>query len=79
MDTNFFLILGRDENGEFEFLGDLTLMGDGNAVVNNDYDGTGNQYFDNHKDALDYIKGRICDNPVYYDPVVNQLASIRVL
>lgn len=76
---NFFFILGRDESGEYELLGDITIASDTNVIVNNDYDGVGNRYFDNISDALRYIKGRICMEPVYYDPVRRQEVRIQLV
>ena len=74
----FFYIYGFDEDGTPEMLGDLTLLNDGGAVVNNDYDGVGLRFFDSHADAVRYVQTRICDDPTYYDPVKRMTARIRV-
>lgn len=75
MGVKFFYICAKSGD-RYEFLGDLTLIGADNAIVNNDYDGTGNQYFDSHADALRYIRGRICEDPLYYDPERKAFARI---
>ena len=77
--SKFFLVLGRDEDGTLEMLGDITLLNDGGAVVNNDYDGIGLRFFDSHVEALRYVETRICDVPVYYDPIVEQQVRITVI
>ena len=74
----FFYICGQDEDGHYEFLGDLTLLNDGTAIVNNDYDGIGNRYFDSHFEAVRYVETRICDKPHYYDPVKQMFARITI-
>lgn len=74
----FFLIFGRDEDGELVELGDLTLIDDGSAVVNNDYDGIGLRFFDSHAEAVHYVETRVCATPIYYDPDKQMTAKIRV-
>lgn len=56
-------ICGRDGN-KLEMLGDITLMEDGGAVVMNDWSGN-LEFFDTHADALRYVRGRVCEDPVY--------------
>ena len=64
----FYYVCGRDEDGRIELLGDVTLLNDGTAVVNNDWEGIGNRYFDTHKEALRYIVTRMCEDAFLYDP-----------
>lgn len=73
----FLYILGRDGEGGFEFLGDLTLLNDGTAIVNNDYDGTGNRYFDTYDEALGYVHDRICRDAILYDPATGRAVTIE--
>lgn len=56
-------ICGRD-GSRLEVLGDITLMEDGHAVVMNDWSGH-LEFFDTHADALRYVRGRVCEAPVY--------------
>lgn len=56
-------ICGR-EDGRMVSLGDITLMEDGGAVVMNDWSGH-LEFFDTHADALRYVRGRVCEDPVY--------------
>ena len=76
-DSSFFYIFGRDEDGELEMLGDITLLNDGGGIVNNDYDGIGLRFFDSHSDAIRYVETRICQEPIYYDPIRGQQAILR--
>ena len=72
----FYYVCGRDEGGRIEFLGDLTLLNDGTAVVNNDWDGIGNRYFDTHVEALRYVLTRMCEDAFLWDPDSEQAKSI---
>ena len=76
---NFFIICGVDEDKHYVFLGDLTIMDDDTAIVNNDYDGTGNRYFDTSAEAVRYVETRVCAEPLYWDPERKAFARISVL
>ena len=56
-------ICGRD-GANLELLGDITLMEDGHAVVMNDWSGN-LEFFDTPEDAVRYVRGRVCEDPVY--------------
>ena len=76
---NFFIIRGVDEDGKYVFLGDLTIMDDDTAIVNNDYDGIGNRYFDTSAEAVRYVETRVCAEPLYWDPERKAFARITAL
>lgn len=52
------------EDGSLVSLGDITLMDDGRAIVMNDWSGN-LSFFDTHEEAIRYVNGRVCEEPVY--------------